>query len=57
MAPSPSDTTTFAAQLRRQIARMEQLADRAESDGEYEACRQVLIGLKAQLQSADRGRA
>lgn len=50
-------TIDFAAQLRRHIARMEQLADRAESDGEYEACRQVLIGLKAQLERADRGRA
>lgn len=50
-------TIDFAAQLRRQIERMEQLADRAESDGEYEACRQVLIGLKAQLERANRRRA
>ena len=43
-------TIDFAADLRRKIAQMEARADRSESDGEYEACRQVLIEMNARLE-------
>lgn len=39
----------FLTELRRKIAEAERRMDRAESDGEWEACRQVVIGLRAKL--------
>ena len=34
----------------RELAKMLARADRAESDAEYEACRQVIIYLRAQIE-------
>jgi hypothetical protein len=38
------------ADLQRELSKMERRADLAESDGEYEACRQVIIHLRAQIE-------
>jgi hypothetical protein len=46
MSPSPRTL----ADHRRELAKMEARADRAESDAEYEACRQVIIYLRAQIE-------
>lgn len=37
-------------QLRRELRQMEARSDRCETDGEYEACRQVIIFLRAEIE-------
>jgi hypothetical protein len=38
------------ADLKRELSKMERRADLAESDGEYEACRQIIICLRAEIE-------
>jgi hypothetical protein len=42
------------ADLKRRLERAQQRADRSESDGEYEANRQVIIWLKSELDALQR---
>lgn len=55
MTKSPdTPQQSFALELRARIKRAEQRMDRAESDGEWEACRQVVVYLRALLDANNR---
>lgn len=47
-------TNDFAAQLRQRIERAERRQDQSRTDAEFEANRQVVIWLQAQLEAIGR---
>lgn len=52
MTPNPQDL--FRAYLKARLERAEQRMDLSETDGEFEANRQVVIALKAMLEPIGR---
>jgi hypothetical protein len=52
-----SPSTKFSGDIRTRLKRAEKRMDRSESDAEYEGNRQVVIYLRALIETADRAAA
>lgn len=49
-----SSTAAFAADIRQRLRRAEERQDHSRTDAEYEANRQIVIWLKAELEAIGR---